>query len=179
MRMTKHAGHYNGNEHALQLSIRSQFKANMLETDEKKIAAMKSEYAFSAFIIIYLIVIFWFIYCFYCAEPSAHCPTTLSTRPSCTLPYSFNPSSLTFFHHAAGSLTFTSLHFAGVVRSMVGTEAPKSIYEGDDDDEEEVDRTSFLQPKPPTGVPGTKPLSSFFILPPASTFADGDGDDGW
>lgn len=47
--MTKHAGHYNGNEHALQLSIRSQFKANMLETDEKKIAAMKSEYAFIAF----------------------------------------------------------------------------------------------------------------------------------
>jgi hypothetical protein len=64
--------------------------------------------------------------------------------------------------HHAGSLT---LH-----RSMVGTEAPKSIYEGDDDDddEEEVDRTSFLQPKRPTAVPGTKPLLSFihsFILP--------------
>lgn len=94
MRMTKHAGHYNGNEHALQLSIRSQFKANMLETDEKKIAAMKSE-----------------------------------------------------------AIRALSNYFVYQAKLMVGTEAPKSIYEGDDDDEEEVDRTSFLQPKPPTGVP--------------------------
>jgi hypothetical protein len=44
MRVTRHAGHYNENERALQQSIRSQFKANMLETDEAKIAKMKSAY---------------------------------------------------------------------------------------------------------------------------------------
>jgi hypothetical protein len=37
---------------------------------------------------------------------------------------------------------------------MVGTEAPKSIFDGDDDDEAEVDRTSFLQAKR-SAVPGT------------------------
>jgi hypothetical protein len=109
MRMTKHAGHYNGNEHALQLSIRSQFKANMLETDEKKIAAMKSEYAFIAFHLFIYLLLFMFIYCFCCAEPSAHCPTTSSTRPSCTLPYSFNPSSPTSTTLLARS-PFTPLH---------------------------------------------------------------------
>jgi hypothetical protein len=50
--------------------------------------------------------------------------------------------------------------------SMVGPEAPKSIYDdgdGDDDDDGVADRASFLQPKRPAApldVPGTVPFSA-------------------
>jgi len=44
MRVTRHAGRYNSNEAQLQQRIRSQFKANMTETNEKKIQQMRAEY---------------------------------------------------------------------------------------------------------------------------------------
>lgn len=43
MRLTRHAGQYNQNEIALQHSIRAQFKANMLETDDEQIKRLKSQ----------------------------------------------------------------------------------------------------------------------------------------
>jgi hypothetical protein len=108
MRMTKHAGHYNGNEHALQLSIRSQFKANMLETDEKKIAAMKSEYAFIAFIsfIIYLIVILVYLLFLLCRAIRAL--SNYFVYQAKLYAALFFQSIISHLQHAAGSLTLHS-----------------------------------------------------------------------